>query len=202
VNDREPIIEVAEQRLSERKNISDVLKELKAKPEVLKKQIAEFDQAIETLNSLLTAQEIPPMLKNITLIKEKVGEASFPIIKSLEESKDFGLFYAVHAAVEDVNRMMKAGEEGGEYKGEFMQFHQDVTDPEELAADCLIEGYGQFAQRLARFKGLKRAEFVLAFEEALGFKHPDFQLWKFVQPWISEEEGFSPEFVDFVKARA
>ncbi len=200
--DRDSIIKVVDQRLLERVNLADALSVLKLRPEVIKGQVSEFDRAIETLNSLLISDEPPTMLKNIALIRRKLGTVSFPTINSLEEANDFGVFYAVHAAAEDVNRMMKAGEEGKEYKGESMRFHQEITDPEELAADCLIEGYGQFTQRLARFKGLRRMEFVLAFEEALGYGHQDSKIWQFIKPWVSEGEGFSPEFVDFVKSKS
>lgn len=196
-----PTIELAEKHLSQRANIAKALGKLKEKPEILDNLEAEFDQTIGTLNLLLQADEIDSMLKNIGLVREKRGEeAVFPTIASLKETKQLGTAFAIQAATAKVNRLMRAGEEGRKVGGDAMAFHQDITDPEELVADVLIETYGQFCQRLTRFKGLKRINVVLALEEALGYKHQDFRLWQFIKPWVSEEEGFSPKFVDFIQA--
>jgi hypothetical protein len=202
MNDREtsPTIELAEKHLSKRKNIANALGKLKEKPEVLDNLEREFDQAIGTLNSLLQEEEVDPMLKNIALVKERIGEeAIFPTIVSLKETKQLGTAFAIQAATAKVNQLMKAGEKGETIGGDAMAFHQDITNPEELAADVLIEAYGQFCQRLERFKGLKRTDIVLAFEETLGYKHQDSHLWQFIKPWVLEEEGFSPEFVAFTQ---
>jgi hypothetical protein len=204
MNDREasPSIDLAEKHLSQRTNIAKALGKLKEKPEILDNLEGEFDQVIGTLNLLLQADELDPMLKNIGLVREsRREEAVFPKIASLKETKQLGTAFAILAATAKVNRLMTAGEKGETIGGDAMAFHQDITDPEELAADVLIETYGQFCQRLARFKGLERRNVVLALEEALGYKHQDSRLWQFIKPWISKEEGFSLEFVDFVKTK-
>jgi hypothetical protein len=185
MNDHEasPSIDLAERHLSQRKNIAEALGKLKEKPEVLNKLEEEFDQVLGTLNLLLQADEPNPMLKNIALVKKGRGEAAvFPTIASLKETKQLGTVFAIQAATAKVNWLMRAGEKDETIGGGAMAFHQNITDPEELAADVLIETYGQFCQRLVKFKGLKRTDIVLALEEALGYKHQDSRFWQFVKP--------------------
>ncbi|MDZ4209910.1 MAG: hypothetical protein U1C56_01890, partial [Candidatus Curtissbacteria bacterium] len=124
--------------------------------------------------------------------------ATFPTLRSLKEEKQFGAYFAVHSAALEFNLLMKAGEEGSKYHGKSIEFHTGISDPSALTTACLIEGYGQFAQKLEGVKGVTREEFVTAFEEALGFVHRDTHLFRNVRDWYTEEEGFSKEFLDFV----
>ncbi len=208
-----PILDFARRYLSDRENVGNMLDELEDSPDIFSGLIVEMDGAVEGLQLLLQGEELSAedreLLPNVALLREQLDGKRLRTISDMEKDPDFLGILRTHRTFREARKRMRRGEEarkGMDVEGKQQwQFHQDVSDPEELAADLLLEMYGVYSEKA--IPDIAKAELggfgvVLALEEILSkqaLEGKPTKLFNAFKLWVEEGEGFSKTLEERVK---
>ncbi len=163
-------------------------------PEPFQKRVILFDEVLNHLNFLRREAVWEPIdpdyYRDVIELNRVLGDQPLPALKEL-----VGLCEAQGNLIEKVFTEIKRKVARKKWK-----FPTQVKDPNLLASGFLIEGYGLFAERYFRKRGLAKT-CVLGFEAALlaqaryAEENPPIDLFEDILPWMLEEKDNFPPSV-------